>query len=183
MTAPILLDALVMLPLGLLLQSALFSRRGALLLGLAGSGFLAWIGIKSIQAGNMKLRVSGLVSREHRTPNPNFETPKDSDQEMPPFLKGVFTHLTSPYPYLYWSTVGSAFIRRGFAAGGVRAAALFPLGFWFGAGVFTLLVIYLLAGGKRFLSPHLEPYLHHVSGALLIISAMFLAATVWQGHF
>ncbi len=183
MTAPILLDALVMLPLGLFLQTALFSGSRAILLGLAGSGFLAWLGVQSIRAGIMQLRVSGFRFRGPERPNSKLETPRDSNQELPSFLKGILTHVTSPYPYLYWGTVGSSFIRRGFESGGARTAALFPLGFWLGASAFTLLMIYLLARGKKLLPSRLEPYLHHLSGALLIGSGIFLGVRVWQGLF
>ena len=102
---------------------------------------------------------------------------------MAPFLKGLLTHLTSPYPYLYWATVGASFIRQGFASGGIAGAAVFPLGFWTGAITFTLIVICLVARGKKLLPSRLEPYLHHLSGALLIGSGIYLAVNVWQGLF
>lgn len=173
MAAPILLDAIMMLPLGLLLQTSIFSGRGAVFLGFLGVAFLFWLGLQSILAGAKKLAAesdleSALASR---------------NQETPSFVKGVLTHLTSPYPYLYWGTIGSTFIRQGFQSGGVWAAAVFPLGFWLGASVFTLIVIYLVARTKKLLPPRLEPYLHRFSGVLLIGSGIFLAARVWQGLF
>jgi len=171
MAAPILLDAVIMLPLGLVLQSSIFSGKGALFLGFVGAAFLVWLGTQSIQAGANKFRVSELQS------------PADGNQETPSFVKGVLTHLTSPYPYLYWGTAGSTFVRQGFQSGGVWAAALFPLGFWLGAGVFTLIVIYLVAHTKRLLPPRLEPHLHRLSGVLLIGSGIFLAVRLWQGLF
>lgn len=174
MAAPILLDALVMLPLGLLLQTSIFTGKGAVILGLIGSALLFWLGLQSIQTDTGKFRVSsnGLGG---------LETPADGNQETPSFLKGIMTHLTSPYPYLYWGTVGSTFIRQGYESGGAWAAAKFPIGFWLGASAFTLLVIYLVSRTKKFLPPHWEPHLHRFSGVLLISSGMFLAVKVWQG--
>ncbi len=182
MMAPFLLDALLMVPLGLLLQSALFYGTGAFLLGLAGAAFLAWIGAKSIQSGAMQLKDPSR-SQTIGSPGSILQHPPQTTRELSSFLKGVITHLTSPYPYLYWGTVGASFIRRGFATGGARSAALFPVGFWFGAAAFTSAMIYLLARGKKLLPPHLEPYLHQFSGALLIGSAIFLAVSVWKGLF
>ncbi len=181
MTAPLLMDALVMVPLGLFLQASLFSGRGSVVLGLVGAALLVWLGLQSIRAGARKLQVSGSGFREHITPNSKLETLRSSNQEMPSFLKGVLTHLTSPYPYLYWGTAGSSFIRQGFENGGVWGAATFPLGFWLGASAFTLVVIYLVARGKRMLPPRLEPYLHYLTGALLMGSGIYLAVSVWQG--
>ena len=183
MTAPILLDALIMVPLGLLLQASLFSGGGALFLGLLGAAFLCWLGLQSMHAGANKFRVSGYGFRELKTPNSKLQTPTVGNQETPSFLKGVLTHLTSPYPYLYWGTVGSSFIRQGFDSGGAWAAALFPIGFWLGASTFTLLVICVVARGKKILPPRLESHLHRFSGVLLIGSGIFLAVRVWQGLF
>ena len=179
MAAPILLDAVIMLPLGLVLQSSIFSGKGALFLGFVGAAFLVWLGTQSIQAGAKGRRDKGLKgSREMElTLNPL------NPSSLNPFFKGVLTHLTSPYPYLYWGTAGATFVRQGFQSGGVWAAAVFPLGFWLGAGVFTLIVIYLVARTKRLLPPRLEPHLHRLSGVLLIGSGIFLAVRLWQGLF
>ncbi|MGH7771477.1 MAG: LysE family translocator [Candidatus Binatia bacterium] len=180
LTAPPLMDALVMVPLGLFLQASLFSGRGSVVLGLVGAAFLVWLGFQSMRLGTRKLQTSGSGFRESIIPNSKLETPKGSDREIPSFLKGVLTHLTSPYPYLYWGTVGSSFIRQGFEDGGILGAAKFPLGFWLGACAFTLAVIYLVARGKRMLPPRLEPHLHYLTGALLIGSGVYLAVSVWQ---
>ena len=173
MLAAPLMDALFILPLGLLLQATLFSGRGAIVLGLFGTGLLVWLGLQSIQAGiretPLGLGAGAELSQGRR--------------EIPSFWKGVLTHMTSPYPYLYWSTVGSSFIHQALEQGGAWLAALFPLGFWLGTSVFTLLVIYLLAQGKRLLPPRFEPYLHHLSGLMLIAGGILLATKVWQGFF
>ena len=176
MMAPLAMDALVMLPLGLFLQAALFSGRGAVFVGFAGAAFLFWLGIQSLRAGS---RDQGLQGSRVTEPTLHPLNPST----LHPFLKGVVTHLTSPYPYLYWGTAGASFIRRGFETGGARGAALFPLGFWLGAVSFTLLVIYFVAAGRRLLPPRWEPYLHYLSGALLIASGIFLALSVWRGGF
>lgn len=171
MMAPLILDALVMLPLGLFLQASLFFGKRAAILGSVGAAFLFWLGLQSLWAGTRN-------SRELKTQNLKSTTPSD---ETPPFLKGVLTHSTSPYPYLYWGTVGSSFVRQGFDAGGLRSAAVFPIGFWLGASAFTLLVIYLAARGRQLLPHRLERYLHYASGALLIGGGVFLGVRVWQG--
>lgn len=173
MTAPLLLDGLMMLPLGLLLQASLFSGKGVVVLGLAGAAFLAWLGIQSLSArAGEALKLKGQNA-----------APTAREREVSSFLKALLTHLTSPYPYLYWGTAGSSFVRQGYEAGGVPGAALFPLGFWAGASAFTLLVIYLITRGRKMLPERFEPHLHRVSGILLIASGVLLAVKVWQGSF
>jgi threonine/homoserine/homoserine lactone efflux protein len=171
MLAPLALDVFVMMPLGLFLQTSVFTGGGAVVLGLAGAIFLSWLGVQSIRAGIRHvntIRISGGA-------------PAGGKREMTPFIKGLLTQLGSPYPYIYWSTVGGSFILQGYTEGGIAGAALFPIGFWTGTTSFTFLLIYLVARGKRLLPARAEPYFHHVSGALLIASAVYLAAGIWHG--
>jgi threonine/homoserine/homoserine lactone efflux protein len=171
MLAPLALDAGLMLPLGLILQASLFSQGGAFALGIIGAAFLFWLGLQSLRAGKMP------VPREAQS------RPAAGNREFPSFFKGLVTHLTSPFPYIYWGTVGSTFVRQGYEGGGVLAAAQFPLGFWSGAVAFTLMVIYIVARGKRLLPPRWESYLHRFSGTLLIAGGIYLALSVWRGPF
>jgi threonine/homoserine/homoserine lactone efflux protein len=169
MTAPLVMDALVMLPLGLFLQASIFSGKGSVALILLGGALLVWLGFQSIRAGTF-------------IPHPSSFIPTTS-QEFPSFIKGVLTHITSPFPYLYWGSVGSSLIRQGFESGGLYGAVIFPFGFWLGASIFSLLVIYVLARGKKLLPHRMEPYLHHFSGALLIGSGLYLAVSAWRSFF
>jgi threonine/homoserine/homoserine lactone efflux protein len=168
MAAPLLLDAFLMLPLGLALQG-LFTSTGAKSLGLIGGGLLAWLGFNSMRAGKAALRPRALS--QHR--------PLSETKDIPSFFKGVLTHVSSPFPYLYWTTVGASFIRQGFARDGFSGALLFPLGFWLGASAFTLLIIFVAAQGKRLLPPRLEPSLYSLSGLLLVGSGILLMLQTW----
>ena len=171
MAAPLLLDIFLMLPLGLFLQASL-SGIGAIVLGLAGAAFLFWLGVQSIRAGI-----------EHVQTIRTTGAPPIAKRDLPPFVKGLVTHVTSPYPYVFWATAGGVFVLQGYARGGIAAASLFPAGFWSGTTTFTLLLIYLVAHGKRLMPARWEPYLHHISGVLLIGSAIYLAVRVWHGLF
>ncbi|HKA33894.1 MAG TPA: LysE family translocator [Candidatus Binatia bacterium] len=172
MLAPLMLDIFVMLPLGLLLQASLMTGNGAIILGLAGAAFLAWLGVESIRAGIKHVQTIRTTG-----------APPIAKRDLPPFMKGFITHATSPYPYVFWATAGGALVLQGYARGGIAGAALFPAGFWSGTTSFTFLLIYLVAHGKRLLPPRWEPYLHHISGVLLIGSAIYLAVRVWHGLF
>jgi threonine/homoserine/homoserine lactone efflux protein len=175
MLAPLLLDMFVMLPLGLVLQASLSATEngiGAVALGMTGAAFLFWLGVQSVRAGIEHVQTI-------RTTN----APPMAKRDLPPFMKGFITHVASPYPYVWWATAGGAFVLQGYARGGIVGAALFPAGFWSGTTTFTFLLIYLVAHGKRLLPPRWEPYLHHVSGVLLIGSAIYLAVRVWHGLF
>ena len=170
MTAPLLLDALLMLPLGLFFQALLPVESGRTGLMIIGGGLLVWFGLQSIRTGPDEKSAAAKLD----SPAP------DGRHEIRPFSKGVLVHLTSPYPYLYWGTVGAPLVRQGFESGGLWTAAIFPLGFWVGTTSFTLLVIALLARGKKLLSPPWELFFHRALGALLIATGVFLMMKGWQ---
>jgi threonine/homoserine/homoserine lactone efflux protein len=171
-TAPILIDAIVMVPLALFLQVSIVSGGGAAGLGIVGGCFLVWLGLQSMwaSAGPWNFRATDRSELTWRK------------KEIPSFLKGLLTHLTNPYPYIYWGSVGAGFVQQGFERGGTWGAVVFPLGFWLGAGIFNLLVVYLVARGKQMLPARLEPYLHRFSGVLLMGIGVFVAVRPWWNH-
>ena len=173
MAAPLALDIFVMLPLGLLLQASLLAGNRAFILGFSGAAFLLWLGAQSIRAGIEQVNTLRASTAAHA----------ERKRELPPLFKGFMTHVSSPYPYFFWATVGGSFVHRGFNDGGIAGAAIFPAGFWTGTTSFTLLLIYLVARGKKLLPARAEPYLHHLSGALLITGGIYLAIGVWHGLF
>jgi len=173
MTAPLIIDAIVMLPLALLLQASLVTGQGVKGLGLVGACLLGWLGFQSMRVN------TGVLN-----PGSNYAAGWSWGRgELPSFLKGVLTHLTNPYPYIYWATIGVIFIRQGFEKHGIPGALLFPIGFWLGAGTLNLLVVYLAGRGRRMLPPRLEPYLHRISGVLLMGSGVFVALKTWWTFF
>lgn len=170
MTAPLLLDALLMLPLGLFFQALLPVESGRTGLMIIGGGLLVWFGLQSIRTGP-----------DEKSAAAKLDSPAlDGRRETRPFSKGILVHLTSPYPYLYWGTVGAPLVRQGFESGGLWTAAIFPLGFWVGTTSFTLVVIALLARGKKLLSPPWQLFFHRALGALLIATGVFLMMKGWQ---
>ena len=164
--APMCVDACVMLPLVMALQSAIPSGPGAVAMGIAGGGFLLSLGIQSLRAG-----------REPLAPGS-----RRGGRRLPSFLKGVLTQLMNPYAYIFWGTVGFAFVRQGFQANGLQGALSFPAGFWLGAGTMNFLVVFLVSRGRRYLPPRAEPYVHAFSGILLIGAGVFLVWAVFTDH-
>jgi len=164
--APMCVDACVMLPLVMVLQSSIPSGAGAMAIGIAGGAFLCWLGVQSFRAGS-----AAVAPGRHR-----------GSRSLPPFLKGVLTQLMNPYAFIFWGTVGFAFVREGFEAQGLKGALSFPAGFWLGAGTMNFLVVYLVSRGRRFLPARTEPYVHAVSGALLTGAGAFLAWAVVRDH-
>ncbi len=152
-----------MLPLVVILHASIPSGMVAVAIGVAGGAFLLWLGVQCLRAWS--------------TGSPAI-TANDFATKLPSFTKGILTHLMNPYPYVFWGTVGLAYVRDGFETGGITGALQFPLGFWLGASVFNFLVVLLVIRGKRILSPVAEPYMHMFAGLLLIVAGVFLIVSV-----
>ena len=161
--APICVDALVMLPLVMILHASIPSGMVALAIGVAGGVFLLWLGVQSLRAWSADS--PGLTQNDFVT-------------GLPSFTKGILTHLMNPYPYVFWGTVGLAFVRDGFETGGIFGALHFPLTFWLGASVFNFLVVFLVVRGRRMLPPTAEPYMRMFAGLQLITAGVFLIVSV-----
>ena len=137
-----------------------------MVIGLAGGAFLFWLGLQSFRAG----------------PAPVVPGGHGGSRRLPPFLKGVLTQLMNPYAYIFWGTVGFAFVREGFEARGLQGALSFPAGFWLGAGTMNFLVVYLVSRGRRYLPATAESYVHVFSGVLLMAAGAFLVWAVYRDH-
>lgn len=165
--APICIDATIMLPLVVFIQLSFLSQHGAATaLGSLGGLFLIWLGLRSMRMEGVRL----AGDRAH----------DEVAREMTSFLKGILTHLLNPYPYIFWGTVGVAFINEGFTSDGIPGALFFPIGFWLGASTFNFLVVFLVGRGKQLLPVQWAPYVHKMSGILLIAAGGFLGWSVWS---
>jgi threonine/homoserine/homoserine lactone efflux protein len=87
--------------------------------------------------------------------------------------KGVMVNLLSPYPYLFWLTVGAPMIVKGWVAGPLRAG-VFVAGFM-ACLVGSKIVIALAAGRSRqFLGGRAYVTIMRLLGLLLLAFAMML---------
>jgi len=87
--------------------------------------------------------------------------------------KGVVVNLLSPYPYLFWLTVGAPMIVRGWGESPLRAG-LFVAGFMT-CLVGTKVAIAVTAGRSRhFLRGNAYRYIMRLLGALLVVFALLL---------
>jgi threonine/homoserine/homoserine lactone efflux protein len=97
-----------------------------------------------------------------------------TEDEAPQSLgKGVAVNLLSPYPYLFWLTVGAPMIVKGWGESPLRAG--FFVGGFMACLVGTKVVIAVTAGRSRhFLRGEIYRYIMRLLGALLAIFAVLL---------
>lgn len=87
--------------------------------------------------------------------------------------KGIMVNLLSPYPYLFWLTVGAPMIVKGWTAGSLRSGA-FVAGFMV-CLVGAKLAIAVAAGrSRKFLRGHAYFTIMRLLGLMLVVFAILL---------
>ncbi len=176
--APVIVDALIMVPLALMLQSFMNSRGILTVFGLASAIFLVYLGLTML-----------LNARRDRLEG--FEREKSGEAPIRPlasFRKALVTHLLSPFAYGFWGTVGAYWLHRsanylytvGFRGlSGIFLTPLaFGLGFWLGTlGIAAALITASVVGRKVFSSGLYRGFLT-AGGLAMMAFGIYTAARV-----
>ena len=154
--APLITDVPIVL-LATALVAAVADVAGGLLgaISIAGAAFVAYLGVESI-------RTTGVEAAR-------------TDEAPRSWARGAVVNALSPYPYVFWITVGAPLLLRAWADG-LPAAAAFLVGFY-AALVGAKMLVAVVAGraGGRL---HGGAYgaVMFVLGGLLLLFAVRLAA-------
>ncbi|MFH1736367.1 MAG: LysE family transporter [Actinomycetota bacterium] len=176
--APVIVDALIMVPLALVLQSLMNSREILTVFGLASAVFLVYLGLTMI-----------LNVRRDRLEG--FEREKSGEAPIRPlasFRKALVTHLLSPFAYGFWGTVGAYWLHRSAnylyimgwrGLSGIFLTPLtFGLGFWLGTlSVAAALIAASVVGRKVFSSAMYRGFLL-ACGLAMVAFGIYTAARV-----
>ncbi len=131
------------------------SRYGSLFgfLSLAGGCFLVFLAYENFRTGGLEMR-------------------KDR-QEPKSLIKGAIVNALSPYPYLFWITVGAPMMIRG-SSEGLLSPLLFIVGF-LGCLVGSKIALAVFVGkSKQYLTGKPYVYAMRVLGVALLVFAFFL---------
>ncbi len=151
--APVVSDLPIIL-LTFFLLSRLTNVHGVLgVLSLAGGLFILYLGFEGIRTTGMEL------------PLPEVKTKS--------LTKGVLTNVLSPYPYLFWLSVGAPLIVKAFDQG-INAVLAFILGFYV-CLVGSKILLAILVGRSRSLL-HSKGYIYTMRflGIVLCVLAFVL---------
>jgi threonine/homoserine/homoserine lactone efflux protein len=99
-------------------------------------------------------------------------SPSDLDPQS--LGKGVAVNLLSPYPYLFWLTVGGPIIIKGWGDGGLRSAVVFLAGFYVCLVGAKLAIAVATGKSRQFLHGGTYRVIMRLLGALLVLFAALL---------
>jgi len=151
--APIISDAPIIL-LSLFVVHQLSNLEQTLaLIALTGGCFVFWMGYESVSFQGVKLHLQQPKSHALR--------------------KGVLVNLLSPYPYLFWLTVGAPLVNKA-QTEHAMAPVLFILGFYLLLVGLKILLAYWVGQSKSFLQGRSYIYTVRFLGLILFVLAFSL---------
>lgn len=144
--APLMTDFPIIIGSTLLVRN--LSKFGSVIgfLSLAGGLFLVYLAYESFQTGGLEIRTE--------------------KQEINSVIKGAIVNALSPYPYLFWITVGGPLIAKG-SSEGLLSPVLFVSGF-LGCLVGSKIALAVIVGKSK----------HHLTGKPYVYTMRFLGVAL-----
>lgn len=159
--APIIVDALVMIPLVLFLQTFINSSAARIAFGFAGAAFLVYLGIDMLIAAGR--------------PRQTDDAPVQAVAPAVSFRKAFVAHLLSPVAYSFWGTAGIFMINRATREGGVFAVLAFLAGLWVAILSVAAIFIAVASRGRNIVQSAGYRVVLTVGGTLMLAFAVYLA--------
>lgn len=114
--------------------------------------------------------------RETTDLSPTAEASPTAQQD---YLRGMLVNFLNPHPYLFWATVGAPIVIRAWQQSPWHAALFILVFYLFLIG--SKMILALVLARIRHLPAHIYHRLMQFSGLLLLIAALFMLYTAWQG--
>ncbi len=102
--------------------------------------------------GGMVLIFMGYKTSRSNTPLSSIKTEEKRIQKYGSFLKGVITSISNPYFFIWWGTIGLAFLFKGLALAGIIGILAFSIGHWLADLSWFSVVSFASSRGSKFIS-------------------------------
>ena len=172
------LEALLIVGLLAGLSELLHNRVVIWVVGGLGAGLLLYMGVGLLR-DVVRRRVPELSPASGAHGEARSAPGGTGLQRLPPAIGGVLVSMSNPYWWIWWATVGSAFmVQYGIGWGTWPLLAAFFLGHEAGDLAWYLTVSCLLHWGKRRISPRFYVGILAACGVFVIAFAVFLAVSL-----
>lgn len=102
----------------------------------------------------------------------------DTNQRYGSFFGGLITSISNPYFFIWWATIGSAFMFRGLELAGIFGLLGFLLGHWGADFVWYSIVSFFTSKGSKIMNDSTYRVVMKICGAFLIVLGVYFILTV-----
>lgn len=162
--APLITDTVIITVCWLLM--APLPAWGSALISAVGGGVMVWMGWGTIRSGAPKTGVEEAAATAE---------PVAGRQVV---WKGILTNLFNPPAYIFWLTVGVAYLKQGWAQFGLMGPVLFMAPFFLCLIGSELVIVFGISRSRKFLQGPAYRWTLGAAGAVLVVLGLL---RVWAG--
>ncbi|HEX3013387.1 MAG TPA: LysE family transporter [Methanobacterium sp.] len=123
--------------------------------------------------GGMVLIFMGYSTSRSNIVLSNIKTEEDGIQKYGSFLKGVITSLSNPYFFIWWATIGLAFMFKGLALAGIIGLLGFSIGHWLADLSWFSVISLASSRGSKFMNDKTYKAVMTICGAFLVLLGIY----------
>ncbi len=101
------------------------------------------------------------------------EKPDKVKNDHGPFLNGILTSISNPYFYIWWATIGWAFILKGIELAGIFGVIAFLIGHWCSDMGWFSTVSFFTSKGSKIMTDYHYKIIMNLSGLFLILLGIY----------
>lgn len=103
----------------------------------------------------------------------SIKTAENGIQKYGSFLGGIITSLSNPYFFIWWATVGLAFMFKGLEIAGIFGLLAFSIGHWSADLSWYTIISFFSSRGSKFMSDGTYKIVMMVCGVFLVILGIY----------
>ena len=119
--------------------------------------------------GGLVLIVMGYNISRSNTVLSSIKADENGIQKYGSFIKGIITSLSNPYFFIWWATIGLAFMFKGLALAGIFGLLGFSIGHWLADLSWFSIISFFSSRGSKFMSDKTYKTVMVICGVFLVI--------------
>lgn len=123
--------------------------------------------------GGTVLIFMGYTTSRSNTTLSNIKTDENEIPKYGSFLKGVITSISNPYFFIWWGTIGLAFMFKGLALAGIIGLLAFSIGHWLADLSWFSIISFASSRGSKFMNDKTYKAVMVICGAFLVLLGIY----------
>lgn len=119
--------------------------------------------------GGIVLIFMGYNISRSNTVLSNIKTDENETQKYGSFFKGVITSVSNPYFFIWWGTIGLAFMFKGLALAGIIGLLAFSIGHWLADLSWFSVISFASSRGSKLMNDKTYKVVMVICGVFLVL--------------